>query len=52
MKLLDAMEIKIIPDDQEESKDVIFEWDIHGYDSDYIWLQLFIKNPWDIAADG
>lgn len=29
-----------------------FEWDILGYDTDYIWLQLVIDNPWDVSADG
>ena len=38
MKLLDAMEIKIVPDDRENGKDVIFEWDILGYDTSWIWL--------------
>lgn len=52
MKLLDALEVRIMPDDPDEGKVVEFEWDILGYDNDYIWLQLYIKNPWDVAADG
>ena len=42
MKLLDAMEISIIPDDQEFGKKVRFDWDILGYDIDYIWIKLYI----------
>ena len=53
MKLLEALEVKIIPEDDDFlSKTVDFEWDIYGYDNDYVWLQLNIKNPWDVAADG
>lgn len=52
LKLLDALEVSIMPDDPDEGKIVEFEWDILGYDNNYIWLQLYIKNPWDVAADG
>lgn len=52
MKLLDALEVKIEPNDLDSDKTVKFEWDILGYDSDFIWLQLIIDNPWDVAADG
>ena len=52
MKLLEALEINIQPEDEEFGKVVDFDWDIHGYDNNYVWLQLFIKNPWDVAGDG
>ena len=26
--------------------------DILGYDTEYIYLQLYIKNPWEVSADG
>ena len=43
MALLDALELRIksqnaMPDD----KLVEFTWDIMGYDSDFIWLQIYI----------
>jgi hypothetical protein len=52
MKLLDALEIKILPDDPEVGKVVNFDWDILGYDTEYIYLQLYIKNPWEVSVDG
>ena len=52
MKLLEALEIKIIPEDSDYGKPVEFNWDIHGYDNNFIWLQLDIKNPWDVSASG
>ena len=52
MKLIDALEIKIVPGDIDYGKKVIFDWDILGYDNYYIWLQLNIKNPWDVASSG
>jgi len=52
MKLLDALEIKILPEDRDFGVTVDFDWDILGYDEKYIWLQLYIRNPWEVAADG
>ena len=36
--LLDALEILIEPKDLEFGTPVEFEWDILGYDNNYIWL--------------
>ena len=52
MKLLDALEITISPDDLESGRAIDFDWDILGFDENRIWLQLYIENPWDVAADG
>jgi len=52
MKLLDALEIKIMPDDPEIGKVVNFKWDILGYNTEYIYLQLSLQNPWEVSADG
>ena len=52
MKLIDALEILITPDDlQENTKKIEFTWDITAYSRDYIWIQLDFVNPWDISND-
>ena len=52
MKLIDALELLITPDDSHEStKKVEFNWDIRAYSKDYIWIQLDFINPWDISND-
>ena len=52
MKLIDALELLITPDDPNEStKNVQFTWDIIAYSKDYIWIQLDFINPWDISTD-
>ena len=52
LKLLEALEIQIRPDDEDFGVFVQFEWDILGYDDNFIWLQLLFQNPWEVAADG
>ena len=45
MKLIEALEILITPDDLEENtKKIEFTWDITAYSRDYIWIQLDIVN--------
>lgn len=52
MKLIDALELLITPDDADESvKRINFTWDIKAYSKDNIWLQLKFMNPWDISND-
>ena len=52
MKLINALEILITPNDKEESNEKIdFTWDITAYSRDYIWIQLDFINPWDISND-
>jgi len=34
------MEIRIVPDDIDFGNAVNFDWDILGYDTENIWLQL------------
>ena len=38
MKLLEALEIRIVPSDADYGMPVKFDWDVHGYDNNYIWL--------------
>ena len=42
MKLLEALEVRIIPEDLEFAKQVEFSWNVLGYDSNFIWIQLDI----------
>lgn len=51
MQLVDALEVRITPDDPEVESNAKFTWDILGYNQDFIKLQLIIENPWDISAD-
>lgn len=51
MQLIDALELRITPDDTEKFQRVQFTWDILAYSQDYIWLQLIIENPWQISDD-
>ena len=52
MKLIDALELLITPNDADESvKKIEFSWDITAYSKDYIWMQLNFVNPWDISND-
>ena len=52
MKLIDALELLITPDDpSEHSESVHFTWDITAYSKDYIWIQLDFINPWEISTD-
>lgn len=48
-KLIDALELRITPLDSEIGVKVNFTWDILGYSEDFIWLQMFILNPWEIS---
>ena len=38
MQLIDALELRITPDDPEVETRVRFKWDILAYNRDYIWL--------------
>lgn len=38
MKLLEALEVRIIPEDDEVGQVVEFDWDIKGYDNNFVWL--------------
>ena len=39
MKLIDALELMITPDDPHESvKNIEFTWDITSYSKEYIWM--------------
>lgn len=43
MKLIESLELRIIPneendDNDEESRNLRFTWDIKGYDENYIFL--------------
>ena len=52
MKLIDALELMITPDDPDEDvKKINFTWDITAYSKEHIWLQLTFQNPWDISND-
>ena len=52
MKLIDALELLITPEDKEEkTKKIEFTWDITAYTKDYIWIQLEFINPRDISND-
>lgn len=48
-KLIDALELRITPEDSEIGIKVNFTWDILGYSEEFIWLQLYILNPWEIS---
>ena len=52
MKLIEAMEVQIIPEDAESAKQAEFDWTILGYDSNFIWVQLEIQNPEDVSTNG
>ena len=52
MKLINALELLITPDDKEgDAEKIDFTWDITAYSKDYIWIQLDFINPWDISDD-
>ena len=52
MKLIDALELLITPNDPNESTESIkYTWDITAYSKDYIWIQLDFINPWEISND-
>ena len=54
MQLINALELLITPDDiynSEDVKKIKFTWDITAYSKNYIWMQLYFENPWDISND-
>ena len=50
-KLIDALEVRITPENPEQGRKIEFTWDILGYSEEFIWLQLVIRNPWDITEE-
>lgn len=51
MKLLDALELLITPDDIETGIRLNFTWEMVGYTQDWIYIQLTFENYWDIAGE-
>ena len=45
--LLDALEVKMVKDAETgETSDLkSFEWDVIGFDENFIWLQIDFENP-------
>jgi len=51
MKLLDALELIITPEDPERAVKLEFTWDIVEYDEDVIKLRLVFENPDEVSSD-
>lgn len=44
MKLIDALEIRVTPSDQDNWVDPGFSWSIEGYTGDYVYIQLTFED--------
>ena len=51
MKLIDALELLITPDDAETAIRLNFTWEMVGFDENWIHIQLEFDNYWDIAGE-
>jgi len=50
--VMDALDIELIPSDEEDSQSIQFRWDLKAYENKEISIQLYFDYPEQISDQG